>query len=381
MKKIAMICEADSAWIRKYIENVLLGRYEIYLLTHSNQMNADFYRANNIRVYADDDCNTFQGIRGLSVLAKLHDLCKNLSEPMDIIQVHLIDIYKTMLFRKILRKNKQARTILTYWGSDLNRRDQKELSYAEKIFDKIDAFTFMTKGLKEKFEERYGKDYGKGIVVDFGVSAYDAIDREKGEAQELKGYWGFPSDKIIVMIGYNGIREQNHVPVIESLEKISQEMKEKCHIVLQFSYGVRDPEYAQKVQEAVEESGFTHSIIWDFLDDRKIAKLRLATDIMIHAQTTDALSASILEILYSGGMLINGEWLEYRELDDSNIDYIRFRDYEDLRDKFMDAIQHFDEWKSSKINNRKKLYDMGSWQAVKRKWIDIIENGDGITYE
>ena len=381
MKKIVMLCEADSIWIRKYIENVLLGRYQIVLLAHSNKINADFYQENNVTVYVDENCNAFQGIRVLPTLAKLHYLSNKLSDPVDVIQIHFIDVDKSMLFKRIWRKNKQARTVITYWGSDLNRRKEKELMYMKKIFGKIDAFTFMTRGLKERFEKKYGKNYGRKYVVDFGVSAYDTINRETGDTEELKRYWGFPTDKIVVMIGYNAIREQNHMEVIKSLKKISQEMKNKCHIALQFSYGAHDKEYLDKVREVVEESGYTYSIIWDFLDDNKIARLRLATDIMIHAQTTDALSASILEILYSGGILINGEWLEYQELDDSNIDYIKFHDFEDLREKFIDAIQHFEDLKRNKIKNRKKLYDMGSWQAVKSKWIDVLENGDGISYE
>ena len=85
----------------------------------------------------------------------------------------------------------------------------------------------------------------------------------------------------------------------------------------------------------VEKNNSTESIaneqlLRQLLDEEKMAKLRCISDIMLHAQPTDAFSASVQECLYCGAIVFNGAWLVYNELDEIDARLVPFSDYHQL---------------------------------------------------
>ena len=97
--------------------------------------------------------------------------------------------------------------------------------------------------------------------------------------------------------------------------------------------------------------------------------LRLATDIFVHAQESDAFSASIQECVYGGSILINPSWIMYKEFDNVGIDYLTYNSYEQIGEYINNIID-----KKVDINNSDKvhlLYDKYSWQAVKEDWLKL----------
>jgi hypothetical protein len=105
-----------------------------------------------------------------------------------------------------------------------------------------------------------------------------------------------------------------------------------------------------------------------------VARLCLSTDILIHAQVTDAFSATVQEFLYGGSLLINGGWLDYSDFDLNNIKYIEFNKFDDLPiilDKTLDDIQNI---KFNMGGNRKNLLNISSWAANRKNWMRILTN-------
>ena len=101
-----------------------------------------------------------------------------------------------------------------------------------------------------------------------------------------------------------------------------------------------------------------------------VAKLRSATDIMIHGQTTDALSGSIREAVFAGAVLINPEWIKYREFERLGIEYIEYSSFDELSDVLEKIIN-----KEIVINTEKNaelMFSEYSRDSVYEDWMRIF---------
>ena len=110
-------------------------------------------------------------------------------------------------------------------------------------------------------------------------------------------------------------------------------LKEQVVLVLHVSYGRRE-EYLAILKQKVDSSiNLSFILLEEFMNPDEIAKLRLVTDIMIHAPISDALSATMLEVLYAGNKVIAGGWLPFGILSRNQIVYHAFNDFEELLDR------------------------------------------------
>lgn len=380
MKKIALIANADSFWTKKYIENILSdGEFKIDIFSISNKIYSSYYEENNITVYTEDKL-TWLSVRWMvGIIKRTQGLAKKSDKIYDIIQVHFVNEYHALVFKYLSRKNRNAYTIWTYWGSDLFRIPMKQLRRIGGILKKVDAVTFVTQNLQDKFFQTYRWDK-KNEIIDFGVSVYDEIlriEKQENAKAACKRNYQFPVDKICVMAGYNFSEGQQHKKIIEAIGKMQQSLKDRLHVIFHFSYGNASEQYKSELLELTEREGLSYSVVEHFLNDVEMAKLRIATDIFIHGQTTDALSASMLESLFSGSIVLNGKWLVYKELEERGIKDIKFDTFDELSGKMEDIVEHFDVYKEKFMPNREILYHMNSWQALKSKWLDLLECGKG----
>jgi glycosyltransferase involved in cell wall biosynthesis len=290
------------------------------------------------------------------------------------IQVHYVDISAVMLCYMLHKKNKQARIVWSYWGSDLYRNNSVALHLIKKFQPIVSCYTFCSSSLINKFVSIYG-EHGSMQYVDFGVTAYDEIDSEQEKTdykKKNKKIFGFPEEKYVVALGYNGGENQQHIKMIHSFRDLDEEIKDKIHLFLHFAYGISNDNYIREVTDEVKKSGCTYTINCDFMDCHEIAKLRTSVDVFVHAQTTDALSSSMLEYIYSGVIVLNASWLVYPDLDTRGIDYIKFDDFEQLTSRITELIQNIETYKKHTNENKSALYKMNSWNAVKERWYKAL---------
>jgi len=143
--------------------------------------------------------------------------------------------------------------------------------------------------------------------------------------------------------------------------------KDVC-FVLPMTYGNIEDGYIDSIKVLLNKIGCEYQLITNFLSDIDVAKLRLATDVFIHAQTTDAFSASVLEYLFAGAVVINPKWISYEELRDLGIEYIEYSNFDELPEIIEQLLD-------SEINvfesNRIKLESLSSWASVKEKWLAL----------
>ncbi len=142
------------------------------------------------------------------------------------------------------------------------------------------------------------------------------------------------------------------------------------------NYGHAPDNYVNSVKKVLSEINCESLILTEFMNDAEIAVLRAATDIFIHAQTTDALSASVLECLYAGAILINPIWIRYDELIDNEIEYVEFAEFINLPNIILKCINNVS--KNTINSNRAKLRELYSWDILAKMWRKLYgldENG------
>lgn len=378
MKKIALIADAESLWTKRYVENVLLGgEYAVDIFSATNGRFADFYREKEVQVYSQQESTWLARQRIVGLVKTAHDLTKKSHEEYHIIQVHFVSELQALAFYFLRKKNRRARAIWTYWGSDLLRAPGLYLQWKKLVIGKVDAVSFVTKNLAERFHEIYSWKKEE-MIVDFGNAVFDRIlrlQKREGIKEECKEQFGFPAGKYSVMVGYNARVEQQHKRIIAALADVRQEVKEKMHIVYHFSYGDASAEYRRELAELTEREGFSYTVVDDFLEDEEMARFRTATDIFVHGQTTDALSGSMQESLFAGSIVINGGWLKYPEFEEMGIRDIKFQNFSDLGGILEDVVENFAARQAEAASNKEALYRANSWEILKPKWLRLLEGG------
>jgi hypothetical protein len=101
------------------------------------------------------------------------------------------------------------------------------------------------------------------------------------------------------------------------------------------------------------------------MDGDQIARLRLATDIFINAQMSDGLSASVLEALYAGAILLNASWLSYREYLEWGLSLLSFSRFEDIP-KLVTSV--FSKAGKEESPSRAVLREKMSWNQCQEAW-------------
>lgn len=378
--KILIIGNANSFWIKEYTEYILLEECnEIFIASKSviNKDFKDFYNKHNINILQTDRGTfLFDRIPKLKTLMNMfRKVKKEAGNGMfDVIHIHSVpsNFMITFLNKFIVRFGKKI--VCTYWGSDLLSKTREQLMKAIPCLDKAECISYSSDGMDSYFHEVFGDIYNEKIVrAKFGISIYDVIDEEKKHKtkDECKEFFNIEKDKISVAIGYNGSSRQQHLRVINELSKLNSDILDKLNIVIQLSYGLPCDEYRQNIIDEISKINVKHVIIDNFLNKEESAMLRIATDIFIHAQESDAFSASIQECVYAGSILLNPSWIMYKEFDDIGIDYIKYNSFDELPM----IIKNITDGKIKISNNGKvrELYKKYSWNAVKEDWLKLYK--------
>ena len=367
-----MIGNADSLWMQRYIKyvSIPLG-HQVEIISNTNEKFAEFYNNNNIIVLtAYKENNIFFKIPKLrAVMLFLENMRLLNKTECDIIQVQFVSYSIARLLGSLKFK---AKLILTYWGSDLFRENNEHLSKISGTIDKADSIVVMTSEMQNKIIDIYGDaaQY-KTQIIDMGISAFKnidaAIEDKNGAKVKLRGK-GF-DDKFFITLGYNASVAQQHEKLLLTLKSLPDKVKGRICAVLPMTYPDNQLSYVNKIKEISENVGFDVLILTEFMNDEQIATLCAATDIFVNAQTTDALSTSMLEHLYSGSLVLNGSWLHYSFLDDLGIYYENFDSFAEINLKIQRFIDKLPQNETQ--SNHDLLANQCSWESCRNRWEEI----------
>lgn len=354
--RVVVFSNADSVWCKEYIEYVLSGQYEVLLISGVNKKYRRFYREKGVKVL----CMNFSAGNTAYVSGKLASQVHR----DDIFHIHYVN--PKILKYVFLSWLKCKRRILTYWGSDILRASTKQIYFTLPFIYTANEITVINNDMYEKLKSYVIRSKWNCIrCLDFGVPTFRDIDELEKQTMvsECKSHFGMAADKTIVAVGYNSRREQQHLEMMREVVKLPENILSGMIFLFHFSYGDKDNSYIRQLEKFLKNHQIQYKIIWKFLDKKEIAILRLSTDIFLYGQITDGFSASVMECLYAGAVLIKPRWLDYSEYDE-----LVYYEYDKLKE-ISGILSKITEDGICRMQcNKKQLREKNSWETLAAEW-------------
>jgi hypothetical protein len=268
--------------------------------------------------------------------------------------------------------------VLTLFGSDVYRTHwplsilQRRLLLSGDLFTASNPHTLAS--ARARFRLRL-----EPCVDDllFGLRSLDhlAVLDHGDRTGQLEGL-GIPPGRTIVTCGYNGSVNQDHLAVLDALGRCPAEVRAQFHVVLPMMIGGADA-YRRGVKERAISLGLDHTVLEHRLTDEQVAMLRSVTDVFIQVQRTDQLSASMLEHLYAGSVVITGGWLPYGQLTQRGIRFWTTPSIEQLTSELIACLDQLPERRAAVEANRDLVRRLASWSVTAPRWSALYDGPVG----
>ena len=358
--KVILLTNADSIFCKEYVKYVLLGKFEVLIVSSTNKQYCNYYLENGIKVLC------------YSNVDKLAKQLENKVCSDDIFHVHYVE---TNLLKKLWKPWLRCkRRFLSYWGSDLLRASPRQMLTTLPFLYSADAITVINNVMKKYI---FKTKWERIKCIDFGNSIFEKIDSVYSQmsTEDCKKKFGFDTEKIIIFVGYNAVREQQHLEIMKEMIKIPKELIEKVCFVFHFGYGISDGSYLRQLKSFLSESNISFRIISQFMNKDDIAMLRVSADIFLYGQTTDALSSSVIEYLYAGSILVKPIWLDYSELKEKGVEYYEYAQFDELPQLLIQIISQGVCKTNKGLKIKKVLRNLSSWDRLTPKWLSLYSIG------
>lgn len=300
------------------------------------------------------------------------------SSDFDIVHFHFCSPKN---LREIFFLSNRMKIICSFWGSDLMRlTGVSNVFYVSKALEKANEITLQTPEMGQILCSKYGRKFSSKLnilrfVLDDKI--FKEIKRYRNQSDqinEFKKSIGIPNDKLVVAIGHNAAPENNHIDIIQKLESLPKEFKNKTVFILHVSYG-GDMDYITRlIRIAEEEKDFNLHIIKDYLQATEIALLRLSTDILIHLPISDALSAAMTEVIYAGNSVITGAWLPYGILKRNGIQYKEIEDFDEISEALEESLNFPELYQSYAQSNKTAIEEFLLSKKNPTRWMVLFNN-------
>lgn len=258
---------------------------------------------------------------------------------------------------------------ITLWGSDIMRAKDKSLERKKWGFEHC-RYIKCTENLHQVLVEKYSTTFDSKVrYVYWGNSDFEVIDTLPVEkVKAFRDSLLANKEEFVVTCGYNGSEGQNLTTIADAIKALPEELKRRASFLFPMTYGATS-EYISKVRQALDAADVHYTIIDNYIPSEEIAAIRLASDVVVNIQQTDAFSGSLQGHLYCGNVLIIGEWLNYVPLDNSNVYYIKTT-VEDIQSHLKTVLTNLSEYKEKCSGNHSKMAGLTSWSAVLPRWAE-----------
>lgn len=359
-KRVLIVCSFGSVYVKQVVENMSrrYGDLELSILTAS-RMYPGWVRAKGLK-----------HIYHYASMAELKDILEKLPK-FDAIQMLWIE-QDAAFFHKLFRE-KAKRLLLYIGGSDFYRASDLERSLKRELIMCADGITAESEDTLREFIAYYGEELvEKTSTLPYGVEVLEYIRSGTLEDRDnLKKRLGIPLDKVVVTCGHNASTAHQHNKIIDALEKLPASIKEQIVCVFPMTYPSGQEEYIASIQSRLNESSLTYVILTRFMNFEEMGHYALGSDIMIHVQTTDELSGTMLEELYAGSIVIAGGWLPYQCLHDLGVFFEEVDEVPGLTEKLTEIVPALDRYREKCVLNRAVIWNRWSWDAAAPRWYEM----------
>lgn len=374
--RLLLVGDFSSIHIYNYIKNII-SNIECECIGYhivSDDIPAlyqDYYTKTNVKVVEGVDTEIYKNRGAFRFTVDTVKKLKTLGQ-FDYMHMHAVRQFicpALYLARKNFKK-----IILTYWGSDLYRSSVKQLAVTLPILHSADSIVLLTDDMRDYFANLPGfisRYVRKVQVFDFGNMFYEIIDKLSDNRKKCLNDLGFDENKLICTIGYIGRPQMQQLRTVKALLPFLKVKKDLLQIALP-AYGISENDLAE-ITNLLQSNGISYKAFPYFMDSEEVSKLRVVSDIFIHAQTTDALSCAMLEHFYAGSVVINAEWLMYGTLKHNGIFYKTFKSFDELSHVLSMTLDNISEEKVSSRMNREAIAKISSWSNLSQYWKNLYK--------
>lgn len=377
MKSILIIANFASIHVYNFVKNSIeTDKYKVSGLSMGALDSIPgeylkYYKENRIDI-TEEDSNPSDSnwIKIKKIYRQLRDL-----GTFDIVHIHYVNnLYTIGIY--LLRKN-YKKIILTFWGSDFYRESALTRLRIAPVLRVADKITFITNKMKNDFFKKtifHKRLDNRSYVLDYGNMMFPFIDSAKeriiNNREECYSRFGLSIKKTVITIGYVGRPQMQQKQVVDALvAKVNNQVLKDSQIVIP-AYGMKE-EILDYIDKKLSDSQISYRIIPDFLGPDDVSLLRAITDIFIHPQTTDAFSSSMQECFYANTVIINGSWLNYKDVEEAGAYFLKFKDFKLLPDVLATVIENLDYHMGKSSINKKIMMNMCSWDRWRSEWQNL----------
>ncbi len=359
-KKVIIFCTYYTTYAKQVIENIS-KRYtdiELSLLTFSKE-----YKS---RIHA-------KSLRHIYCFATMADL-KNILERIplyDVVQLLWIENEWAFFYQLIREKTK--RLVLYIGGSEFYRAGNAEREYKRRLIESADCIVTETKETLRDFTAYYGKDLEeKTAPLPYGLDILEYIKSGTlKDRDSVKIKYNIPLHKVVVTCGHNAVPQHQHFRMIDALNRLPESIKEQivCVFPMTCPSGREEIDrYINEVREKLKSTDLEYVILTEFMEAEEMAYYAMGSDILIHVQTTDVLSGTMLEEMYAGAVVIAGEWLPYQSLRELGVYFLGVGDVTELTNVLTGVVSDLDAHKEKCVPNREIIWNRCCWDSAAPKW-------------
>ncbi len=290
---------------------------------------------------------------------------KSVNNNYNIINIQYLTIHSYFLISQIRKIG--GVLVLTPWGSDVYRIKKYYKRKFQKVYNIVNKVCAIP-GTKfgDDIIEEFSVPIDKCVELCFGSNVLDRVIIDNTSRSLAKEKLFGSKDNFIITCGYNASISQNHIHIIDALEKVQDKLPDNVFLVFPMTY-LKTDEYVNIVDSRLKSLNIKYVILRNFLSDDDMVYLRKCTDLFIHMQVSDAYSSSLHEYLYSGALVINAEWLSYKELEVDGLPYLSAT-FETLEDTILKALSINHIKVSSALKATLKKY---TWSYQIKKWVEF----------
>ena len=324
-----------------------------------------------ISKYNNKITNHIPIIRGILQIKNIANQLDNLSN-YDICHIQYLSVNYGFLYKQI--RNHCKKLIISIWGSDFYRSKRWEKKIQYRVIKYAHEITFTTKQMSEEFGNYFKKvDKDKLKARSLGLVILGILrEIENISKKDCKESFNISTDNIVVICGNNASQGNEHIKTIKSIEMVKHELPDNILFLFPFTYGL-NRKYFLEVKDLLDKSQLNYRILTDYLSDYKVAQLRKSSDIMINLPISDQLSGSMQECLYAGNIVITGDWLPYRILEEQGIFMLRISSVDEVGEKLIYSLNHLKKLKENSKENSQIIWNLSSWDKNIDVWIQVYQ--------
>jgi hypothetical protein len=154
---------------------------------------------------------------------------------------------------------------------------------------------------------------------------------------------------------------------------LPEAFRSQIAIVLPMTYTGTSSSYVDSIRTMSAQWQLPVRILDQRLSPDDVARLRVATDVLIHLPISDQFSAAMCESLVAGAVLITGGWLPYRKLRAGGVRYHEVFEIGAISAKLADMLGRFQLERSQVQKNASIVRNMMSWQSLVPQWTNVYD--------